>query len=178
MSTKIFHQLGAVLGPVAAAFAASADAPAWMRGAGAGLGALVALLAVLEKAWGPKGPPPLALLLLLLPLAACAPRGSNPITVRSVVSCGTDAVKSCGTTAFGDVVGCLDGDGDVSACMLGLVRTGAACLAFDVVACVARGNAEPSVALGLVGPSPLEQRRAARAREFLAREGVIFDDGR
>jgi hypothetical protein len=171
---KLFHRLGTVLGPVAAALAASSDGPAWMRAAGAGLGALVALLAVLEKAWGRDGLPPLALLaLLLLPLAAC-PR---PVAVNGipngVISCGVESAKNCASDAFPAVANCLDGEGDVTSCILGLVQP-AGCVTFGVVACLTRRERDDATTRMSFAPS----RRLERANEFLAKTGAQFDDGR
>lgn len=171
--SRILHTLGAVLGPIAAAFAASSDGPAWMRAAGAGLGALVSLLVVLERAF-PSAPPPVALLLLvLLPLAAC-PR---PVPVTGVpgevISCGVEAAKSCASQALPAVGRCLDGTGDVTSCLLGLVQP-AGCVTYGVVACLVRGQRDSAAA----HLSAMPDRRLGRAREFLERTGAVFDDGR
>lgn len=172
---RVLHILGVVLGPVAAAWSATSNGPAWMRGAGAGLGALVALLAVLEKAFPVKGPPPLSLLLLLAPLmlGGC-PR---PVAVNGIptgiISCGVEAAKSCAANAFPAVAGCLDGTGDVTSCLLGLVQP-AGCVTFGVVACLTRRERDDASTRMSLTPSA----RLERANEFLLKTGAQFDDGR
>lgn len=112
--------------------------------------------------------------IVVLLLAGCA---SGPLAVRSiparVISCGSEAAKDCAGGALPAVSACLDGTGDVTGCLLGLVQP-AGCVTYGVIACLVRGERDAEhqrMAL-------ITSERALRATEFLEKTGAQFDDGR
>lgn len=128
----------------------------------------------------------LVLLLLITTLFAC-PRpqpGPGEPHAAGPIHCVAGATGA--GAALAGVLGCLDGDGDATACLLDLVRLGVA--AYDTVACLVRGEGSKaqqtaqaersSPAMGVLGPAgSTSWRRAARAKDFLERTGAKFEDG-
>lgn len=109
------------------------------------------------------------------------PQASAPIR------CGTQALESCAPSLLSGIYACLDGTQDVTACLVSSVVKPVGCAAFEVVACLVRGEgakaehlaqaerASPMVGvMGSTGPD--NWRRAARAREFLQRTGAKFNE--
>lgn len=103
------------------------------------------------------------------------------------IRCGTEAIATCAPSALPAVTGCLDGTEDATACLLGLVHP-VGCAAYEVIACLVRGEGSKaehaaqaeraSPMVGIMGSTgPDHWRRAARAKEFLARTAAKFNDG-
>lgn len=99
--------------------------------------------------------------------------------------CGTQAISACAPKALPVIYSCLDGTGDATACLMGLIAP-VGCAAYEVVACLVRGEgakaehmaqAETPTAVGVMGQvGPAYWRRAARAKEFLEKTGAHFSE--
>jgi len=109
------------------------------------------------------------------------PHASAPIR------CGTEAVESCASSALPGIYACLDGTGDATACLLGLVRP-VGCALYETIACLVRGEGSKAEqlaqaersgpAMGALGAAgSVNWRRAERAREFLEKTGAKFEGG-
>lgn len=125
------------------------------------------------------------LVITLFLLAACPHPQPGPGTPPASISCGSQAVEACSPSAMPGVLGCLDATEDATACLLGLVRP-VGCAAYEIVACLVRGEGSraehaaqaerSSPMVGIMGSmGPDNWRRAARAKEFLARTGAKFN---
>lgn len=114
----------------------------------------------------------------VLLLAGCphpnpAPNAPHP----DVIQCGTQAVQTCAPQTLPAVNECLSGTGDVTACLLGLVKPGG-CLAYEVIACLVKHEGSAANAAWQANAGDLrDQLRAARAKEFLEGQHVTFADG-
>jgi hypothetical protein len=129
--------------------------------------------------------------LLAVALAACAhqppPAPGEPPPPPSRIHCGTEALEVCAPAVLSGIYGCIDGTDDIVSCLMGSVVKPLPCAAFEVVACLVRGEgakaehlaqAEASSPIrGVMGPAgSTSWRRAARAKQFLERTGAKFDD--
>lgn len=100
-----------------------------------------------------------------------------------LIACGSDAITACAPKVASYVIGCLDGTGDVSACLWAIPAL-VGCAGYEVIACATRREgavAEHAAQAegerrGLVGGPSANWRRAARAKDFLARTGAKFND--
>lgn len=121
--------------------------------------------------------------LALLLLVGC-PRPADGPPTSVPIRCGTQAIADCGPAALPAVDMCLDGAGDITACLMGLVRP-VGCVTYEVIACLVRGEgnkAEHMVQtetaapkMGVMGPAgSVNWHRAERAKEFLSRTGAKF----
>lgn len=160
---KLLHQIGAILGPLAAVLAASSDGPTWIRGAGALLGALVSLLAVLDKGW--SKPPPAAFLLLLFVLAFTGSCSHVPPPIADFGRCLNTALSSQVADILTEVETDLAG-GDYWAALVDLAKK----VGWDAVDCAVSevlGKAEAR--LRDAPGEGLEVTKSEHARLWLAR---------
>jgi hypothetical protein len=124
--------------------------------------------------------------LLLVGLLGCPkpppdvgePHASGPMR------CGTVAIEACAPSALPLIYSCLDGTGDATSCLMGLIRP-VGCAAYEVIACLVRGEGykaeqlaqaeSKNTAVGVMGPTePTNWRRAQRAKEFLEKTHAEF----
>jgi hypothetical protein len=102
------------------------------------------------------------------------PAGGGGLGSPGVVSCGTKAVGDHAVDALPGVNRCLGGDGDVMACLLGLVQP-ALGIVLETVACVTKHEGAAAHAAAQANPGDtMDLHRANRAREFL---GKLADRG-
>jgi hypothetical protein len=132
----------------------------------------------------------IATFIWLLSILTACPRptpGPGEPQASAPMRCGTEAIESCASSALPGIYACLDGAGDATACLLGLVRP-VGCALYETIACLVRGEgaraehlaqAERSgPAMGALGPAgSVNWQRAARAKEFLERTGAKFEGG-
>src|SRR4051794_33018375 len=117
------------------------------------------------------------LCLAVFAVAACPKPPPGPGEPRpSVIACGTAAVEKCAPQALPAVNECLSGTGDVTSCLLSLIQP-AGCVTYETVACLVRheGAAAEHASQANSGDTR-DARRAARAREFISKQGVQFSD--
>lgn len=97
-------------------------------------------------------------------------RGGRPdegLGMPRVIDCASQAVANHAPEALGPVNVCLAGEGDVQACLLGLVRP-AVGITLDVVGCLTRKEGSAASAASQANPeNTVDARRAARSRTFL-----------
>lgn len=121
----------------------------------------------------------LAVLLAALSASLAVPscRVPPPTTgVGKIISCGTDAVRSCGPMTLPAVNTCLAGDGDVTSCLLGLIRP-ATCVTEEVVACLVRHEGAEFAHAAQANPDDVRSFRCAdRAKTFLEQRRYVFQD--
>lgn len=116
------------------------------------------------------------LAIALLACSGCPHPGPGPGEPGKVIKCATGAVQACAPEALPAVNGCLAGAGDVVACILSLIQP-AGCITYEVVSCLVRHEGAAAAAAARENPEDgVDVRRAARAKEFLARQGVTFLD--
>jgi hypothetical protein len=120
----------------------------------------------------------LGFVLLVIVLGACPkPPPTGPGQPPGPVQCGTQAVEKCAAQAVPSVNDCLSGMSDIQSCLIGLIRP-AGCLTYEVVACVTRHEGDAARAASRENPGDTrDARRAARAKEYLDKQGVTFADG-
>lgn len=121
--------------------------------------------------------PQLALVLLFTAVTACPKPTPGPgVPPHGVVQCATEAVQSCAPSALPAVNECLSGTGDIVTCLLGLIQP-AGCITYAVVVCLTRHEGAAAGHAFKANPSDQrDQRRAARAKEFLEKTGTQFSD--
>jgi hypothetical protein len=123
----------------------------------------------------------LAAFLLLVTAAACTgcPHpGPGPVEPGpgKVISCGTAAIQACAPEALPAVNGCLAGAGDIVTCLVGLIKpTG--CLTYEVISCLVRHEGSAAAKAASANPADtVDTRRAARAKEYIERQQIQFQD--
>lgn len=101
-------------------------------------------------------------------LTACQPKpGANGLGSPGLISCGTKAVSDHAIDALPGVNRCLAGDGDIQACLFGLVQPAVGIL-IETVACVTKHEGAAARSAAQANPfDERDKRRDARAREFL-----------
>jgi hypothetical protein len=114
---------------------------------------------------------------LALFFPACPKPPPGPVEPHpTVVECGTNAVAKCAPSALPAVNECLAGTGDVVSCLLGLIQP-AGCVTFEVIACLVRHEGAAARQAFELNPTDVrDQRRAARAQEFINKTGTQFSD--
>ena len=111
-------------------------------------------------------------------LAACPKPGPGPgqPPAPGVVQCSADAVQKCAAQALPAVNECLSGQGDITVCLIGLIQP-AGCITYEVVVCLTRHEGAASMhAFEENVNDSRDAWRANRAREFLDKQQVRFDD--
>lgn len=171
------HTIGLVAAAALAALSQLEDVlpSKTLRVISAMLSFVVALATQISRVAARK-PPPLSLLLLAaLALAACPkPTPGGPVVVHPFVDCSLSAVQQCAPQALPAVNECLAGHGDVTTCLLGLIKPGT-CLVYETVACLVRHEGDIAERAAARNPGDaVDVRRAARAREFLDGQHVTF----
>jgi hypothetical protein len=115
---------------------------------------------------------------LLIP--SCRARPDGGLGAPRVVDCASQAVAAHAPEALGPVNVCLAGQGDVQACLLGLIQP-AIGITVDVVGCLTRKEGSAASAASQANPeNTVDARRAQRAREFLEKmreRGFSFEGG-
>jgi hypothetical protein len=120
-----------------------------------------------------------ALAVLFLLLCSCPKPPVGPVepgTPSKLVTCGAQAVQTCAAGAVPAINQCLAGIGDVTSCLLGLIKPGA-CITYEVIACVVRHEGNAARAAYQNNPDDARDgHRAKRAEEYLAGQGIKFAD--
>jgi hypothetical protein len=108
--------------------------------------------------------------LVLLALPGCQPKPrTDGLGPPGIVRCGSEAVGKHAIDALPGINQCLAGEGDVMACILGLVQPAAGILV-DTVLCVTSHEGAAARAAATGNPfDERDRRRAARAEEFLGK---------
>lgn len=120
-------------------------------------------------------------ILLFVLALSCTPKPPTPENPGSprpaIVKCGVDAVTKAAPKALPLVNECLAAiSGDVTSCLLGLIKP-AIDITYEVIVCLTRNEGAAANAAAQANPeNTVDARRAARAREFLAGQGVQFAD--
>lgn len=120
-------------------------------------------------------------LLFVASFAGCTPKpGQGPgLGSPGVISCSTQAVAAAAPDGIGPVNRCLSGDGDVSACLLGLIQP-ATQFTLALVGCLTRHEGSAASSASQANPGDkIDAYRAARAHDFLdkmAARGYVFAD--
>lgn len=123
----------------------------------------------------------LAAVLLVLSVAAlpaCPHPQPGPVVPGpgKVITCGTNAIQTCGPEALPAVNECLAGLDDVVGCLIGLIKP-AGCLTYEVIACLVRHEGSAAGTAARANPADtVDVRRAARAKEFIDRQQIQFQD--
>jgi hypothetical protein len=118
---------------------------------------------------------------LILTLVLFFPACPHPVpgTVEphpGIVQCGTEAISRCAPGAVPAVNECLAGTGEITSCLLGLIQP-AGCITYEVIACLTRHEGAAAERAFEANPADVrDQRRAARAQEFLDKTGAQFAD--
>lgn len=119
------------------------------------------------------------LFLVLIAVTACPrppPGPGEPQPHPGVLECGSRAVEACAPGALPGVNGCLAGTGDVTDCLLGLIKP-VGCVTYGVVACLTRHEGAAAEHAYRANPEDTRDHwRAQRAREFLLKTGAQFGD--
>jgi hypothetical protein len=121
-----------------------------------------------------------ALLFLIAAVACsgCPHPGPGPVEPGpgKIISCGTAAIEACAPQALPAVNGCLAGTGDIVSCLVGLIQpTG--CLTYEVISCLVRHEGSAAAKAASANPADaVDTRRAARAKEYLERQQIRFQD--
>jgi hypothetical protein len=97
----------------------------------------------------------------------CQPRPrADGLGSPGIIDCGSKAVADHAIDALPGVNRCLSGEGDIVACMLGLLQP-AAGIVLDTVLCVSRHEGAAARASAASNPfDERDRRRAQRAAEF------------
>jgi hypothetical protein len=170
---KLIRAVGDLLIVVTAGLVALGDAYPKM----AWIAAAVACLKLLQKYFLPAPSQKMfPVVLLILTLSGSTSCGHTPPTVSGVISCGSEAIQRCAPTALPAVNDCLAGDGDVVACLVGLIQP-VGCMTQETIACVVRKEGSSANAAAQANPSDtVDAKRASRAKEYLTRQNIRFAD--
>lgn len=184
-SARIKAAILAVLAMLAGMHGDSITAlPSWLKGLIGVAGVLYGVLGISSTEAktgvnkdGPasSAPPTGALVMacsLALGLAACPAGCPNPPpVVQKVAHCSVDAVKDHGFQLLPLVNGCLQGDENITDCLLSLVKP-AVGITEDVIACVVHDQANDYAAAASENPSDKISARACdRGQQFLTERG-------
>jgi hypothetical protein len=115
---------------------------------------------------------------LLIP--ACRAKPDGGLGAPRVIDCASQTVAAHAPESLGPVNTCLAGDGDIQACLLGLLQP-AIGITVDVVGCLTRKEGSAASAASQANPDDaVDAKRAARAKDFLEKmdaRGFQFSGG-